>query len=236
MAIESRPARLFHFLLVLIVVATIAALSVKLYRLHDHAHIRHDSRQEIVWLAPTGLNTERSSLEISNTRWRVNYSAIEHVLWEAQDLNDISNTTLNLLERIYRLLPENLALDEIARLRSLVEKSVLSDKGERFAGWIVNYYHYRKIDQQLKATLNLAADNSRVALITNYLDNLDERQKKYFGVHALTLFKQQNYQTRYFYQRRLVRLDDTLDALQKKTALAAITQDYQEQLESLKID
>lgn len=232
---STRLTWLLQFFLGIVVVATIIALGVKLYRLHDQAHIRYDSRQEILWLAPTSSNADRRAT-ISNTRWRHNYSDIERILWEAQDLGNNSNSALKLLERINSLLPENLASEELVRLEHLVGKSVVGDDAQTFARWIVSYYHYRKTDQQLKLTINQAADDQQVSLIRRYLANLNNTQEKHFGVHASALFTQQNNQTRYFFQRRLVRLDNSLDQLQKTTALEAIKQDYQIELKSIRSD
>lgn len=236
MAIKSRPTRLLQFFLGVVIIATIGVFGVKLYRLHDHAHIRYDPRQEILWLTPTTSDPKRKSPIISNKRWRHNYSDIERVLWEAQALGTKPSAPLELLERINKLLPENLAPDELLRLRSLVEKSVLSDNAQTFARWIVSYYHYRNTDRQLTLAINQAPDDQRVALIESYLINLNTAQEKLFGNHASTLFKQENSQTRYFYQRRLVRLDDSLDEQQKKTALAALKQDYQAKLQYFRPD
>ena len=233
---STRPTWLLQFALGIAVVVTISALGVKLYRLHDHAHIRYDPRQEIIWRAPTHADVGRRDVIISNTRWRQNYSDIERILWEAQDLGDNSSTSLVLLERINSLLPEDLETDELVRLRNLVEKSLLNEEAQMFAGWIVNYFHYRKTDQQLKLAINQAQDDQRVSLIRSYLANMNATQEKHFGKHAKFLFTQQNDQTYYFFQRSLVRLDNSLNELQKKAALEAIKQDYQAKLESLGAD
>ena len=233
---STRPNWLIEFVFGIVVVAIIVSLGVKLYRLHDNAHIRYDPRQEILWRAPTSSDLGQKRAIISNTRWQQNYSDIERILWEAQDLGNNSNTSLKLLERINSLLPENLAYDELVRLEHLVDKSVLSDNAPTFARWIVNYYHYKKTDQQLKLAINKAPDDQRMGLIRSYLTNLSATQEKIFGVHASFLFKQQNNQTHYLYQRRLVRLDSSLDELQKKAALEKIKQGYQAKLESLRSD
>ncbi len=232
----SRPTWLLQLGLGIVVVATISALGIKLYRLHDRAHIRYDPRQEILWLAPPNSDAERKSAIISNTRWRQNYLDIERILWEARDLTDNSSTSLALLERINSLLPEDLASDELVRLESLVGKSLIGEDAQTFARWIVNFYQYRDADQQLKLAINQAPDDHRINLIQNYLANLNARQEKHFGKQASFLFTEENNQTHYFFQRRLVRLDNSLDELEKQAALATIKQDYQAKLESLRSD
>lgn len=234
MAITSRPTRLLQFFFGMAIIATIATLGIKLYSLHEHAHIRYDPRQEVRWLAPNSSDTERKNIVISNTRWRHNYSDIERVLWEAQDIGNKSGAPLMLLARINSLLPENLADDELQHLTSLVERSLIDDHAKIYARWIVNYYNYMKTDQQLKSAINRAPDAQRMAQIRGYLVDLNRRQEEHFGTNASFLFEQQNSQTHYFYQRRLVRLNNSLNEQQKKAALDAIKLDYQRELETLR--
>jgi len=234
MATETRATRFQQRLACLLTLAAIMVLGYKLYRQHDHAHIRYDPRQEISWIVPNASEPDQRNRIISNARWRINYSDIERILWEAQDRGSISPARLSLLERVHRLLPNDLTTQELIRLESLVKKSMQANIGKALADLIVKHYSYSHFDQKQRQEINQAGGQRSAILIGRYLDNLKTSQQSYFGAYATDLFEHRNAQTIYFYQRRLIRLDKSLNESQKKSALEDSKREYQAAISSSK--
>jgi len=214
----------------------LALIAPKLYSLHLGAHSNYDLKKKIVWSQSETLAKELAD-PISNTRWQIDFSKIEQQLWNSNAAtskgSQINAETLQLLEQIYALLPENIDAQNSARVGLLINKSLTSSGGIDIAALLGKYQAYRQKQQENFEVADQTNDTTRLAYLLSHDKTLESVQARHFGELAQPLFNENNVRTHYFNQRLIVSLSPNLTDEQKAEQLEKLKQGYRASLSNL---
>jgi len=219
-------ALLLGFLLIVI--------APKLYHLHQGSHSGYDDRTHVQWSQPQSLDIKYWP-PITNQSWRIEFAGIERLLWNAYPFRssklNIDADTLDLLEQINTLLPQNLNTKENERISLLIRRSLPGDRGDQLAV-LQNKYNQYQLDRLINANdINQGTPEQQIQRLEANISELLSRQYEFFGVELATkLFSDKNTTAIYLTQRRIVLLSENLTSSQKTQQLAALKADYKASL------
>ncbi len=219
-----------RYLNALLLCVLLFIIAPKLYDLHQGSHSTYDKRAHVQWSQPESLDTKYWP-PITNQSWRLEFSEIERLLWNTYPLSSneltIDADTLDLLEQINALLPQNLSTQESARLSLLIRRSLPGDRGEQLAVLQHKYNQYQLDHSVSVSSINQGTPEQQLQKLKSSLSSLRPRQYRFFGAELATkLFTDKNTTITYLTRRRIISLSEHLSSAQKAQRLAALKADY----------
>lgn len=169
---------------------------------------------------------------LDHSPFSIDYYAFERLLWQFNSSADggllIEPHMVKRLDRISGLLPGDLTRHQSEHLHRLIARSVPGEKGKRLNLLIESYRTYQTHYQNTYQALSGLNETEKYIALQELDQNLESRQRDFFGDDADVIFAQQNLTTHYINQRLLLNLDPEITNLERQRQLSNLQQAYLE--------